>query len=293
MSTTRQAQQLVGLSDGVPGFEPGERVSLRLESGEVVEATISREGKDSTLPARITAKAKVWKRWAGTPDDLIGFLEKATAEIEARSAERPKVNIEVDLDGHDEERYVDGAVFEREVCSTDPGTPGGRLREIQTVTLTIGPTRQGSLLATAIFSRSGTALALEGSDRAIVSGLKEELSPIIEAGRPRVPALPAAGEMFVGGIAGIAYVLGLSRIDWSFMPSGILGSALFGVIYLVGFIALIYAMTTGMKSLLPALTLVRSGQRTPSQQLARRVGGVVGPLALAAVPFALEQIFAK
>ena len=114
---------------------------------------------------------------------------------------------------------------------------------------------------------------------------------MIAARRPRIPALPAPAQMFVFGLAGIAYGLGLASVDWSFMPDGVPGGILFALLYLTGFIALLYAVTAAMRFLLPPLTLTHKGAKTTSQQWGVRIAKVGGGLGAAAFPFVLEQIF--
>jgi hypothetical protein len=275
----------------------GEEVELHLDTGEVLEATISSLRSPSADKHRITAHSKRWSRWAGTPDDVLAFVNKATARLAERSAEDPAVRIAIALSGNDEEHYFDVPTFGQELCSEDPGTPGARLRDIRGIEITLGPTEKDALKATASFSRSlptpGVVLATEGADREVVRGLAGELAVPIAAGRPRIPALPGPAQMFVGGLGGIAYFLGLSSIDWSFMPDGWPGDILFALLYLSGFIGLIYALTGGLNALLPPLTLVPAGKKTQSQQWARRVLKLVGTLCLAAFPFVLQQIFGE
>jgi hypothetical protein len=292
-TTTERIQDLLNRPGGRPSLATGERVELRLDSGEVIGATIAMPGTRSDGATRIAARSKSWTRWAGTPDDLLTFLKKASAEIAKRSAETPTVSICVYLSGADEERYFEIEAFESEILSTDSGTPGARLRDIQAIEITIGPTRKGDFKVNATFKRiaPGVVLSLEGADRPVVSGLKDELAPTIDSGRPRIPALPGPAEMLVGGLAGFAYFLGFTRVNWDFMPGGAIGQILLVLLYLSGFIALIYSLTAGLRSLLPPFALARKGEKTPSQQWGLRVAKVGGPLALAVLPFVLERAF--
>lgn len=293
--TADQIQGLLSTSGRRVRLARDEPVELHLDTGEVVDATIASLRSRSAAADRITARSKTWTRWAGTPDDLMAFVSKAYAEIAERSSETPPVSIRVGLSGNDEERYFDLATFEREMRSAESGAPGARLRDIQAIDIAIGPTHRGAFKAHATFSRGlptpGVLLSLEGADRAVVSGLKEELAPLIDRGRPRIPALPGPVQMFVGGLAGFAYFVGLTSVNWDFMPDGWIGTILFVLLYLSGFIALIYAVTAGLRSLLPPLTLAQAGQKTPSQQWAPRIAKVGGALGLAAFPFLLERIF--
>jgi hypothetical protein len=292
MDAAGRLQELINKPERSLALSSGDRVALHLNDGEVVEAIISPPGAEPGEVKRTTAKSRSWTRWAGTPDDLTAFVDKAVAEIGARSAEPPAVSIRLGLTGGDEERYLDKAAFEEDIRSVAPGTPGARLRDIYGVSIVVGsPAGDGSLTAKAVFSQDGTTLELEGADRTVVGGLKGELSPIIAQGRPRVPTPPPPLKMFVDGLFGLAYFLALSRMDWNFLPEGILGNALGGVIFLVGFIALVYALVFGMRSVLPPLTLGRPGQQSPSRSWAQRVGKLAGALALAAFPFALERVF--
>ncbi len=46
--------------------------------------------------------------------------------------------------------------------------------------------------------------------------------------------------MFLGGLGGLAYYLGFSGVNWNFLPG-----ILVALLYLSGFIGLIYALTGG------------------------------------------------
>jgi hypothetical protein len=268
---------------------------LHLDTGEVVEATVSSMRSQSTNRSKIAARSRTWTRWTGTPDDIVAFSKAATAQVSERSSEAPPTRIGITLNDNDEERYFDISTFEREMRSADPGTPGARVREIQQIDIDIGPTQKGALKVNARFGRAlpttGVLLSLEGTDRAVVSGLKDELAPLIDAGRPRMPALPGPVQMFVFGIVGIAYAFGFYSLNWSFLPAGLVGNLLWALLYLLGFIAVLYAGTAGMALLLPPLTLVRKGEKTRSQQWKPRVVKVCGAVAAALLPFVLELIF--
>jgi hypothetical protein len=273
----------------------GEAVELHLDTGEVVDATVTALLPRAADKERISVRSKLWSRWAGTTDDLSALVEKATTEIAKRSSDAPALAIVVLLGDNDEERYFDLATFQREMRSTEAGAPGARLREIQAMEITVGPAAPDGLKVTAGFSRtltaSGVKLSVEGRDRAIVTGLTDELARSISAGRPRVPALAGPAQMFVGGIAGALYFIGLGSIDWGFLPDGWVGDSLFLLLYLSGFIAMLYALTAGMRLALPAFTLRRPGESKPSHQWMRRLMTVAGALALAAFPFVLQQVF--
>ena len=290
-NAAEQVQELFGATRQRVRVGMGDEVQLHLDTGDVVEATIASLRSRSADGSKISSRSRTWSRWAGTTDDLLTFLERAIAEIERRSSEQPNVTIRLLLNGDDEERYFDVTTFEEEMRSADPGSPGGRLREINAIDMTVGPTQSGTLKANAVFSRAGIALTVEGVDRPVVSGLTDELARLIAAGRPTVPSLPGPAQMFVGGVAGVAYGYGLASVDWGFMPDGFLGDALFMLLYLVGFIALLYAVVAGMRLLLPALTLVAPGTTPRSAQWGRRILQVSGAVGLAVLPFALEQIF--
>lgn len=294
--TPEQLQDLFGTAEQRVRLAREDLVELHLDTGEVVDATIASLRSRSAAATRIAARTKTWTRWSGTPDDLMAFVYKAYSEIAERSSESPAVNIRVALGGNDEERYFDIATFENEMRSTEPGMPGARLREIQTIDISIGPTEDAALKAHATFSRTlpaaGVVLALEGADRAVVGGLKDELALMIGTGRPRIPALPGPAQMLIGGLAGIAYYIAFASVNWDFLPDGLSG-VLLALLYLVGFIALVYALTAGMKSLLPPLTIVHAGQKTQWQQWGPRLGKVCGALVLAVFPFVLEQIVGK
>lgn len=273
----------------------GESVEIRLDTGDVLEGTIDSVRRPTADRNRLSARSRTWSRWTGTSDDLCDFVKKATAEIARRSSEAPTVDVRVALGRHDEERYFDVATFEHEIRSAEAGAPGTRLREIQAIEMTLGSTTRGAMKASAYFGRAPTAagvrLAVEGEDRTLVAGLTDDLARLIDTRRPRVPALPQPAEMFVGGLAGAAYFVGLASVDWDFMPNGWLGDVLFLILYIAGFIAVIYALTAGMRLVLPPLTLVPPGASTRSAQRVRRALQVAGAVLLAAFPFALEQFF--
>ena len=271
----------------------GEHVEMYLDTGEVVDGTITALRSRSAVTTRMAARSKKWNRWSGTPEDLVQIVNRASTEIGKLSRETPPVSIRIELSDHDEERYSDVSTFEHDMRADQSGAPGARLRDIDAIELSMGPTQRGSLKAKATFSRSLTApgveLALEGEDRTVVRGLKEELAPIIEAGRPRVPALPVPVHMLVGGLAGFAYSAGIRSVNWDFMPNGWVGDLLFTLLYLSGLIALIYGVSAGMKSLVPQLTLVHPGQKTHVQEWKPRIVKVIGSLSLASLPFILQR----
>jgi len=273
----------------------GKQIEIHLDTGELVDATVTSLRSRSDSATRITARARTWSRWTGTTEDILAFVNKATAEIADRAREKPEVSITIGLSANEEDRYFDVPTFENEMLSGETGAPGARLRDIQWIDIAIGPTQNDALKVNAIFSRNlhGVVLALEGTDRTVVTGLREELARMIDARRPRIPALPGPAQMLVFGLAGFAYFTGLSSVNWDFMPDGWIGTMIFALLYLSGFIALIYGLAKGIRSLLPPLTLSHSGQKSYSQQWGLRVGKAVGALGLAAVPFVLEQIFGK
>jgi hypothetical protein len=296
-STKEQIRGLLGSPSDRVRLARGKEVELQLDSGEVVDATLASLRSRTATESKISAKAKTWTRWSGTPDDLVAFLNQAATEIAQRSSDTPAVSVRIGLSGNDEERYFDASTFEGDLRSTASGAPGGRLKDIDVIELTVGPTRTGALKANAIFSRlpssPGVVLALEGADRTVVSGLKEELAPLIEAGKPRVPALPGFATMFVGGLAGIAYGIGFWSINWDFMPNGWIGGLLVTLLYLVGFIGLIYAVIFGLRTMLPPLTITRAGTKTQVQQWSGRITKVSAALGAAVLPFILDRIFGK
>jgi hypothetical protein len=158
----------------------------------------------------------------------------------------------------------------------------------------VGPTQHGCYKATTSFSSAlpapGVVLAMEGVDRTLVGGLKDELARLIDVGRPRMPALNGPAQMFLGGLLGIGYVYGLGSINWDFLPHGWIGDVLFALLYLAGFIGLVYAFAAGIKLFLPPLTITGAGERTQPQQWAKRVSKVVGAVAAALLPFMLEKV---
>ncbi len=62
------------------------------------------------------------------------------------------------------------------------------------------------------------------------------------------------------------------------------------LLYLFGFIALIYGVGAGIKALLPPLTLVHPGQKTPVEEWKPRIVKVIGSLCAALLPFVLQRI---
>lgn len=288
--TKETIQELFGPAAPGPQLPEGDRVTLRFDDGKVAEATVvSLPGRAAA--DRVAAKSKTWTRWAGSPDGIIALTKKIAGEISARSSERPPMDIRLALKGNDEERYADVDAFERDIQSQESGSPGARLREVQAIYIGVGPSGADALKATVVFGGAGVELGLEGADRTVVSGLKEEIASAIDAGRPRIPALPGPVHMFVGGLIGFAYAYGLSQVDWGFLPDGVLGVALFALLYLCGFIAAIYALIGGMRAALPGLTLARDGEASPRRQMGLRAMKISGPVCLAVLPFVLQKLF--
>ena len=289
-----QLQDLIAPASQRARLARGEEVEVHLDTGDILDATITSLRSRSVGGGKITARSQAWSRWRGTADDLLTLINNAVAYIAKRSGEAPSINIRLSFGKTDEERFFDSQTFEEEIRSGESGSPRMRLRELKGIDITIGPTNTGSLKANAVFNSESPApaasLAVEGSDRAVVADLKEELARLIDRGRPRVPALNGPGQMLVGGILGAGYFIGMSSVRWDFL-SGWIGDVVFLLIFLCGYIALVYALVGGMKLLLPPLQLTAPGSPTPSQKWTPRIARLVGALGLAAVPFFLEKIF--
>ena len=93
----------------------GENVELHLDTGDVIHATVTSLRSRSASTDKVTARARTWSRWKGTPSDLIGLVRRASQEIAQRSSESPAVNIRVsfsDSSDADEERYFDAGTAE-------------------------------------------------------------------------------------------------------------------------------------------------------------------------------------
>lgn len=123
-----QVQSLAGRSTQPTRLMRGEDVELRLDTGEVVDGTITALRSRSTPGGKIAARSKAWSRWSGTPDHLVALAEKAIAEISGRSGDVPSVTVRIVFDNDDEERYFDIASFGNDIRSTASGTPGSRSR---------------------------------------------------------------------------------------------------------------------------------------------------------------------
>lgn len=292
-----EVQNLVTTGSRRISLTRGELVEVHLDTGEVLEGTLtSLRSRTDARGSAITARSKKWSRWRGTPADLLALVQRMSGEIEKRSSEDPPVSICLTFTHNDEERYFDIPSFEREIGSVEKGSPGDRLREIRQIDVTVGPTDSGALKASAIFgsgiSAPGVALAVEGADRTVVSGLKEELALSIDSGCPRMPALNTPAQMLVGGLLGAAYFRAIFSVDWGFL-SGWLGQIAFLLIFLAGFIGLLYALAAVLRGMLPPLQVTNGRDKTPSEQWVLRIGRVVAALVLAGFPFVLERIFGK
>lgn len=287
-----QVQELLGTTPRRLLLKRGEHVEVHLDTGEVLDATIASVRGRTAAARTISAQAKTWSRWRGTPDDLIGIAQRAATEITSRTSEEPPVSIRISFSGDNEERYSDIPTFEHEIRSREPGAPGGRLREIQQIHIGVGPTNNGALKSHAIFTRGTPAglLAMEGDDRAVVSGVKDELATWIDAGRRRVPALPSPVLFLLYGLLGAAYAFAFFSVDWGFLP-GVLQPIIAVVLYLGGFLALLYAIGAALTSLLPPLELRLPGEKTRSENWMPRIAKVGGALALTVLPFVLGRIF--
>lgn len=295
MDPKQEVQRVLNISDAKLRIVRGDRVEFHLDSGDVIDGTLDSLRSPSSATRRITSRTKTWSRWAGTTDDLVTFLNVAKARIADRSSEDPRVSVRILLSGDEEEQYYDLDVFDHEIHSQQSGDPGSKLKDIQVIVFEIGPTMSEALKVGATLSRVPSApavsLSLEGADRTLVNGLMEEFRPLIDARRPRIPALPTLVQMVLFGVAGFAYFSGFSRANWDFLPGGWVGTAVVLLAYLVGFIGVVYALTAGLKWLFPPVALTHPGQTPTAQQWRQRTARVVGPLALAILPWVLQRTF--
>jgi hypothetical protein len=293
---TDQAEHLGGETTSRTRLARDEDVEIRLDTGEVITGTVtSMRAAESRSTSSLTVRTRSWSRWAGTPADLVGFVGEASSQIKRRSGEEPAIQIQVGFGDADEERYFDAEAFSRDVTSTETGTPGARLDEVDHIEITVGPSTEASLKAHAVFSssgiRPGASLSLEGADRTVVAGLSDELARRLERTRPRVPALPGPVQMLLGGLLGAGYAIAAFSVGTGFLPDGWAGDVLFMLLYLAGFIGLLYGYSAGVTSLLPLLQLRRPGEATSSDRWVKRAVRVAGALGLAAFPFLLERFF--
>jgi hypothetical protein len=124
-----------------------------------------------------------------------------------------------------------------------------------------------------------------------VSGLKDELAPLIEVAKPRVPTLPGFAQMLLGGVLGFGYGFALYSVDWTSLPGGWIRDVVFVLVYLMGFICLLYAYGAVIALLLPPFQLGRRGEKTAAQKWMRRLGSIGGAVGLAVLPFLLDRVF--
>ena len=99
--------------------------------------------------------------------------------------------------------------------------------------------------------------------------------------------------MLIGGVVGLGYFVAFDSVNWDFLPEGVFGALLVSLMYLIGFIGLIYAMTASLRTGLPQLRLTQTGEKTPREVWRPRLVKGAGALALALLPFVLEQLFSK
>jgi hypothetical protein len=264
----------------------------------VLQGTLDHVAPAEGDTTHVTIRSKTWSRWRGTPDDLLRIVEVAREEISKRTQQSPSVSIQVAIGGKgDREQYFDVESFRRDIQAQDAGSPGGRLAQIQQLQISVGGSGQGGYLVNVGLSRGlpapGIALTAEGADRTVVGGLREVLSQVIETGKPRIPALNGPAAMLFGGVVGLLYYLGMASVEWDFLPNGVFGYILFGLLYLSGFIAVLYAYTAIQSLLMPPIVLTHPGQQTEPQKWLPKIKKIAGALALAVLPFLLEQFFSK
>jgi hypothetical protein len=144
-----------------------------------------------------------------------------------------------------------------------------------------------ALVAEIVLAQSSPAAKLQtrGSDRVIVEGIHRELGRLLEEGRQRLAPNPAA--LFAaGGLLGLAFSLLITNLDWGWLPGGIVGQVLGGVIYLTAYGFLLLGFIKGVPWILPWMEIVAPDQVTRLNQVKGKLVAGVG-IALVAIIGAL------
>jgi hypothetical protein len=226
-------------------------------------------------------RTKQWARWRGRSVDLERLVEEAAALIRAQmDGADPSLEVVVDLGGGDEEVYHSELDMQRSVGKFKPS-------RVQGFRLTAQAEPPVTLVVEFVLEKSNPAAKLQtrGAHRVIVEGIHGELGRVVEEGRQRLVPNPAA--LFAaGGLLGLAFSLLVTNLDWGWLPGGVAGQILGGVIYLVGFGLVFFGFNKGVPWILPWMEIVAPQQTTRVDQIKGKLGAGVG-VALVAVIGAL------
>jgi hypothetical protein len=219
-----------------------------------------------------------WARWRGTPDDLVGIVEQAAALIRAQmDGADPSVELVIDLGGGDEEIYRSELESQRAINELRPS-------RVEGLRLAAHAESPVALVTELVLAKSSPAAKLQtrGADRVIVEGIHRELGRVVEEGRQRLTPKPAA--LFAaGGLLGMALSLLISNLVWGWLPGGIVGQILGGVIYLAAYGLLFFGSIKGVPWLLPWMEIVPPGQATRLNQIKIKLIAGIGVALLAII----------
>lgn len=229
-------------------------------------------------------------RWRGTTSDIAGVAISALKLLKERGGTEPPLEFVVKSQ-QDEDRYSSVSEFEEEIKSLE-------LRNVTELKIVAGSISSTEAVVTVIFSKLAPAVsvAVEGSVRILNQGLREAVTQQIKKGR-RISLNPFISSLVFGLIVMIFYLLWM-HINWSsFLPNNLLGIVIVGLLGLVFFVCLFYAMNMTYIWLFPVLELLPPGGSPRLAVWKRRIialaifiGGVVITFLITLV---LNNLFGK
>lgn len=272
----------------------GSVIKIETREGHVVAATVDRIDQLARTGTRSTRR-KNWSRWAGTIEDLIDVIREISDEVEARSGQPPLTHVLILWKSQDAEEFDDLESFESQLKVPADKRPDLDLRKLAELTVNVVSTSSTQLAATITFASVSPAVRLDlvAGDKTVAAGLRADIGTLLARGRGKVPSPNQLVMMILGALAGFAYYQLIDSVDFNFLPPGGVGTALFLVMYLTGYFALLYGVLYGVRLVLPPLRLASAtADLSRVRSWLPRAAGALGTAALGALlPLILKGIF--
>lgn len=273
----------------------GSELEVELDSGTVVRAQVL---KVSTRPPsdEESVRRTSWSRWVGTPEDLIRVVEGAAGALRQRSGDEPHAHVTL-LFGKEnaEEHYSEIEKFKTDFKAFSQPGAYWNVKDLRAIRVELGPAGAGKLSISLDFQWVSPAVILEvkSNDRVVTSGLQDSIRRDIAPGKRRIPSLNQFALFAIGGLLGIAYGVFISSLDFSFLPDNRLGDIIFALLYLSGFLGLIYTFMGAVKLGLPPMSLVKTASDVSKvrQWTPMVLKSFVLPLVLALIPLIVKSVF--